>query len=178
MKMMKRGFFLLLGMVLSSYLPANAQTNSATLSLMHEGPAPTRTLLAAASSHLVLATFLPASKPAERPAAPTALLVASYKSSRSPENLFQIKTVQTPFVSQSSVTLVRVWGGRLQLSGFGSTHRTGAVLNGYPGPGVPRYLGLREPRPEMSYGGSLTFHLGRGATRIALGRNAGSSHGF
>jgi hypothetical protein len=41
----------MLGVVLSSYLPAGAQTKSTNLILMQEGLRPTRTLLAPTSDH-------------------------------------------------------------------------------------------------------------------------------
>jgi hypothetical protein len=156
---------LALAVLLSSCLPASAQTRPAQLSLLQE-PSPQRMiLLAAASSHPPLFAPPPVRPIAERPAPPAALLVVAYKRYRKPERLFQMETIQTPFVSQSSVTLVQLWGGRLQLRGFGSIHRMGAVLNGFSGPGVSRYLELRVPRARTSYGASLTFHLGRDAQR-------------
>lgn len=164
--MIQKQHILALGVLLGSCVPASAQTRPAQLSLLQERPPPRMILLAAASSHSPLVASSPARPLAERPALPTAaLLVVAYKRYRKPEHLFQMETIQTPFVSRSSVTLVQLWGGRLQLCGFGSMHRMGAVLNGFPGPGVSRYLDLRVPRAKGSYGGSLTFHLGRDAQR-------------
>lgn len=163
--MIQKHHILALGVLLGSSLPASAQTRPAQLSLLQERP-PLRTiLLAAASSHPSLVASPSAQPLAERPVLPTALFVVAYKRYRKPERPFQMETIQTPFVSQSSVTLVQLWGGRLQLCGFGSTHRMRAVLNGFPGPGVLRYSELRGPQTKISYGASLTFHLGRDAQR-------------
>ncbi len=160
--------FLTLWVLLSSYLPARAQTRSAQLSLMQEGPAPRMTLLAAASSPLPLTTFLPGRPLAERPARFTALLAAVYNRDRSPEGLSSVEVLKTPFVRQARVTLVQLWSGRLQLGGFISARRMENVLLGYsasgdlPGFGVSRqgHPGARVPRADRSYGLSLTFRLG------------------
>ena len=55
---------------------------------------------------------------------------ATYKASPSLQDLLSVKTNDTVFVSQSRVPLVRLWGGRLQISGFTSTVKMEDVMLG------------------------------------------------
>ncbi len=160
---MQKQLILVLGVLLGSYLPAGAQTRSAQLSLVQERPPP-RILLAAAPSHLSLTTFLPAQPLAERPAHFTVLLAAVLNRHRSLDHLSPVDVMKTPFVRQARVSIVQLWGGRLQLGGFASTHHMENVLLGLSG--SAGLLGFRishpggVPRADKSYGLSLTFRLG------------------
>jgi hypothetical protein len=161
---MQKQLILVLGVLLGSYLPAGAQTRSTQLSLMQERPPP-RILLAATPSHLSLTSFLPVQPLAERPARFTVLLAAVLNRHRSLEHLSPVDVVKTAFVRQARVGVVQLWGGRLQLGGFASTHHMENVLLGLSG--SADLLGFRishpgvgMPRANRSYGLSLTFRLG------------------
>ncbi len=127
------------------------------------------TLVRAAPTQLPLATFPPAPPLAERPARFTALLAAAYNRDGSPESLSAVEVVKTPFVRQARVTVVQLWGGRLQLGGFASTSRMENVLLGYSASGDlagfgvsgQGHPGVTVPHGNKSYGVSLTFRLGR-----------------
>lgn len=156
---MKR-LFLTLAVLLSSYVPAGAQTRSAQLSLIQQRPAPI-TLVAAAPSHLPRTAFSPAQPLAERPAGFTALLVAVHDRNTL-ERLFPMEVVRTPFVRQVRMEVARFWGGRLQLDGFESTRYMENVQLGLSGSGFrnPRG-GAFVPRADSVYGITLRFRLGR-----------------
>ena len=165
---MRKRFILTLGLLVSSYLSAVAQTRPAQAGLMQESPAPMTTLLVAVPTQLPLATFLRAWPLAERPARFNALLVAEYDRDRSPEPLSAVEVVKTPFARQARVAIVQLCGGRLQLDGFASTGRMENVLLGYSASGGHAGFGVSGqghpgatvPHENRSYGISLTFHLG------------------
>jgi hypothetical protein len=161
---MQKQLIPVLGVLLGSYLSAGAQTRSAQFSLVQEPPPP-RILLAAAPNRLSLTAFLPAQPLAERPARFTVLLAAVLNRHRSLEHLSPGDVVKTPFVMQTRVGIVQLWGGRLQLGGFASTHHMENALLGLSG--SADLLGFRishpgvgVPRANRSYGLSLTFRLG------------------
>ncbi len=156
---MGKRFILTLGVLLSSHLPAAAQTRPAQVSLTQESPAPIMTVLVAVSAQWPMATFLPARPLAERPARFHALLAAGYNRDRSPEPLSAVKIVKTPFARQARVAIVQLCGGRLQLDGFTSTSRMDNVVLGYSASGG--HPAMTAPHGNRSYGISLTFHLGR-----------------
>src|SRR6266576_784396 len=97
------------------------------------------------------------------------LFARAYERDQRLENLSPIDRVKTLFLTQSSLPLLQLWGGRLHLDGF--TNRLhmqnvqigpsaiGGLQNlcppqrGYPG----------GPRSARFYGLSLSFHLGREA---------------
>ncbi len=166
---MQKQLILVLGVLLGSNLPTGAQTRFAQLSLMQERPPP-RILLAAAPSHLSLTTFLPAQPLEERPARFTVLLAAVLNRHRSLDHLSPVDVMKTPFVRQTRVSVVQLWGGRLQLGGFASTHHMENVLLGLSG--SAGLLGFRishpggVPRADKSYGLSLTFRLGGDAHTV------------
>lgn len=162
---MQKQLILVSGVLLGGYLPAGAHTRFAQLSLMQERPPP-RILLATAPSRLSLTAFLPAQPLAERPAARSiGLLAAVLNPHRSLEHVSVVDVVKTPFVRHTRVGIVQLWGGRLQLGGFASTHHMENVLLGLSGSagllGFPiPHPGVGMPRANMSYGLSLTFRLG------------------
>ncbi len=161
--MMQKQLILALGVFLSSYLPAGAQTRSTHLSLIQERPPPGTTLLAAAPKPF-FDDYLSPARPLAQPTAHFIVSVtAAYNRDRSPSWLAPVEVVKTPFVRQVRVTVVSLWGGRLQLGGFASTRRRDNVLLGFPGFGGPALPGVRVPRANRSYGLSLTFRLGRDA---------------
>src|SRR5437879_13068289 len=104
---MKR-LFLTLAVLLSSYVPAGAQTRSAQSSLIQQRPAPI-TLVAAPPSHLPRTALLPPQPLAERPAGLTALLVAVHHRDTL-ERLCPSQVVRSPFVTTVRLAVVRFCG--------------------------------------------------------------------
>jgi len=85
------------------------------------------------------------------------------------ENLSMIRQVKTPFLTESSLPLIRLWGGRLRLNGFTSTlHMQNVQLGPSASEGSRDFRPARQsypggPRSVDLYGLSLTFHFGRDA---------------
>jgi hypothetical protein len=85
------------------------------------------------------------------------------------QNLSQIRETKSVFLTQSSLPLVQIWGGRLELDGFTSTLQMQDVQFGPSAAGrlqdfrPPRqgYPGI--PRSVSLYGVSLSFRFGRDA---------------
>jgi hypothetical protein len=90
---------------------------------------------------------------------------ASYKSSRTLEDLLAVRTNDTVFVSQSRVPLVHFWGGRLQIAGISSTVKMGNVLLGPSAQGALQSLRLTQQARFSAahsidlYGISVGFRL-------------------
>ena len=85
------------------------------------------------------------------------------------ESLSPMREVKTLFLTQSSLPLVQLWGGRLRLDGFTSTlHMQNVQLGPSAGGGLldfrpPRQSYPGGPRSIDLYGVSLSFHFGRDA---------------
>jgi hypothetical protein len=115
-------FILVIGLVMGSCLPEDAQTPAEQIFLAQAAPSPMMLLFRASppnySSPAVLLTIVLRTKSLGRF---TRISTATYEPERSLENRFSIAVDRTPFVTESSVSVAQVWGGRLQLEGFGST---------------------------------------------------------
>lgn len=120
-------------------------------------------LFPAAPTYLPQSAFLPTWPSGKPPTHFTLLPAATYNSAPSLQRLFPVEVFRAPFVKQVRVTVVRLWGGRLQLGGFASTSRTENGLLGFPGSGGSVLPGVRVPRANRSYGLCLTLRLGRDA---------------
>ena len=162
---MHKRLILLLGALLGSYAPVTAQT-----------PAPQTMAIVRTLPALSLAPSFPLSKsPGKSAARSTYVFARAYRGDHGLEgldgvkSLSQIREVKTLFLTQSTLPLVQLWGGRLRLDGFTSrVHMQnvqlapsggGGLLNFRPPrqwyPGGPRSIGL--------YGVSLSVHLGQDA---------------
>jgi hypothetical protein len=157
---MQKRFFFALAVLLSS-LPASAQTRSVQLSLMQQSPAARISPLPAASSGLPPTALAQARPPVERTLRFTAPFGAAYNPNPSLERLSPVEVLSTPFIEQLHLTVVPLYGGRLQLGGIASTTRIQNVLMGvFDSQGHP---GARYLRAHTTYGFSLTFHWGGAA---------------
>jgi len=121
------------------------------------------TLFRAVPTPVTQSTLLLSWPPAKPPAYLTPVSAATKNPACGLQCLFSAEVLRTPFVEQVRVTVVRLWGGRLQLGGFASTSRTENVLLSFSGSGGPALPGVRVPRANRSYGLSLTFRFGRDA---------------
>lgn len=164
---MHRRFILLLGMFLSSYVPVVGQTPGQQFVLAKEHIAPTMTMLHTGSIPLPAASLLRYQNPGKSPAHFSLLFSEAYEPDHSLEYLSPMDKVKTLTLTQSSLPLVQLWGGRLQLDAFQSTlHSQNVQLGplGYGGmegfhPSRQSYLG--GPLSVHFSGLSLSFHLGR-----------------
>ena len=158
---MRKRFFFTLAVLLSSCLPASAQTSSVQLSLAQQTPTPRISPLAVASSGLPLTTFAQARPPAERTLLFTAPFGAAYNPGPSLARLSPVEVLSTPFIEQLRLTVLPLYGGRLQLGGIASTTRMQNVLMGFFG--SQGHPGAKYLLAHTSYGLSLTFHWGGAA---------------
>jgi hypothetical protein len=162
----RKPFILLLGVFLGSHGPAVAQTPAPKIVLAQEHVAPITPTLSTVTSLLPAASFLLSQEPAKPNAHLSLVSARAYARDYSLEHLSPMDDVRTLILTQSSLPLVRLWGGRLQLEAFQSTLHlqnvpfgTGGMrdspLSGQSYPGGPRSIHLS--------GLSLSFHLGRDA---------------
>jgi hypothetical protein len=179
--MMHKGFILLLGVVLSSYVPAAAQRPSHQIAVVYEPPAPTITIpLRTLPARLPAFSFFLFQGPTRSSAHFTLPIAEAYGRDHSLESTFPIEVTKTMFVTESRLSVAQIWGGRLQLNCFVSTLHMGHIVLG---PSVSGE-GFRPPgtRSVDLYGISLRFpfgpgadsgrsiHLWRGLSRIVDGR--------
>ncbi len=164
---MHKGFILLLGMFLLSGVSEAAQTAGSQIVLVKEHIAPVMRMLHPVTIPLAAASLLRYQNPGKFPAHFSLLLSGAYEPDESLEHLSPMDKVKTLTLTQSSLPLVQLWGGRLQLDAFQSTlHSQNVQLGplGYGGmegfhPSRQGYLG--GPLSVHFSGLSLSFHLGR-----------------
>lgn len=165
--MMHKRFILLLGVVLGSYVPAAAQTPAPLILQAQERLSPIMPMLRTVPVRLPAASFLLPQGPGKSPAHFGRLFAGAYEGDHSLKSLLAMEEVKTLFVTQSSLPIAPLWGGRLQLDAFESTLNMQNVQLGPSGSG-----GLRDFRPRRGgypniprsvglYGISLRFRFGR-----------------
>lgn len=150
---MDHKLILALGALLSSWLPAAAQTlgsasreesSGALVTLSRPGPTPL-------PQSTVVLVWPPGKPPAH------------FTPARSLQRLFPVEVFRTPFVKQWRVAVVRLWGGRLRLGGVVSSSRRENVLVDFPGTEGFVHPSVSGPQASKSYGLSLTYRFGRNA---------------
>jgi len=156
----------LLGVFLGSQAPAVAQSPAPRIVLPQVRLAPHMTMLRTAPSPLPAASFLLSQEPGRSPADSSNQLAGAYEGNRSPQLLPPTEDVKTVFFTQSSLPLVQLWRGRLQLDAFQSAlymHNAQFGPSGYRG--TQGFLSARQSYPDgaSSAGLSLNFHFGRDA---------------
>jgi hypothetical protein len=166
---MYRRFILLLGIFLGSHAPVAGQTAAPQSVIAREHVAPAITMLRTVSSPLVTASFLLNADPGKSPAQFSRLIVGTYGHDDSLESLPPMEQVKTLLLTRSSLPLVQLWGGRLQLDAFQSTLHIQNVQLGPLGYGAaqgfrsPQQSYLGGPRSLHFSGLSVSFHFGRDA---------------
>jgi hypothetical protein len=164
---MHKRFILVLGVILGSYVSTAAQTPAAQIA--QERISPIITLVRTAPPPTHASSFPPSKSPGKSVAHFSYLLVGAYERDRSLASLSPIREVRTLFLTQSSLPLVQLWGGRLQLDGFMSRLHTQNVQLGPSGAGglldfrPPRQGYLVGPRSVGLSGINLSFHFGQDA---------------
>lgn len=165
--MSHKGFILLLGMFLLSGVSEAAQTAGSQIVRAQEQIAPVVTMLHPVSIPLLAASLLRYQNRGKSPAHCSLLFSEAYEPDHSLEHLSPMDKVKTLTLTQSSLPLVQLWGGRLQLDAFQSTLHSQNVqlgplgysgIEGFP-PSRQSYLG--GPLSVHLSGLSLSFHLGR-----------------
>jgi hypothetical protein len=154
-------------MFLVSGVSEAAQTAGSQIVLVKEHIAPVMTMLHPVTIPLPAASLLRYQNLGKSPAHFSLLFSEAYKLDHSLEHLSPMDKVKTLTLTQSSLPLVQLWGGRLQLDAFQSTlHSQNVQLGplGYGGiegfhPSRQSYLG--GPLSVHFCGLSLSFHVGR-----------------
>jgi hypothetical protein len=159
--------FILLGLFLGAHGPALAQTPAQTsaprIVLAQEHVASIAPMLSTATSLLPAASFLLSQEPGKPNAHLSLLSARAYARDCSLEHLSPMDDVRTLILTQSSLPLVRLWGGRLQLDAFQSTlHLQNMPFgNGGMRGSLPAQSYPGGPRSTHLSGLSLSFHFGR-----------------
>lgn len=103
----------------------------------------------------------------------TAFFPEAYGQGGKPDFLFAVQMIRNPFVRQVRVTIVELWGGRIQLGGFAARQHIQAGLPGFGTGALPGlricnagYAVMRGFASNRSYGIHLNW-------RISGRRNAG-----
>jgi len=160
-------FIVLLGIFLGSYVPVAAQTPAPQIVLRQERLAPTMAMLRTVSTSLPAASLLMPRDPGESAANFSFPFAGSYGRDYSLKDVWPIDEVKTSVLTQSSLTLVQLWSGRLQLGAFKSTlHIQNMQLAGNGSIQNSRLLRQLSPAapPSASLSGlSLSFYFGRNA---------------
>ena len=172
---MHKRLILLLGLLLGSYNPVTAQTFAPQIVSAQDGIAPIMAIVRTLPVPSPAPSFPLSESPGKSAARCTYAFARAYRNDQGLEGLELLKSmsqmheVKTLFLTQSTLPLVQLWGGRLRLDGFTSRVRMQNVELGPSGgggpldfrssrqwyPGAPRSMGL--------YGISLSFHFGRDA---------------
>jgi len=167
--MHKRLILLLLGMLLGSHLPTAAQTPYPKVVPAEERIAPTVTMVRTVPAAFLFPPFPLSESPGKSAAHFSYLSVGAYGRDQSLESISQMRQAKTLFLTQSSLPLVQLWGGRLRLDGFKSDLNMQNVQIGASGAGglldyrPPRLGYPGGPRSVGLYGFNLGFHFGRDA---------------
>jgi hypothetical protein len=166
---MRNQLLLVIGLVVGSYLPAEAQTSAKQI-LLAQRPTGRMMLLFRPSqpNYSSPAVFLTTSLPPKSLGRFTRMSTATYEPELSLESRFSIVVNRTPFRTESSMPVTQLWGKRLQVEGFSST------LRRYPqfwSSGVGHDSGLPSPDQAAAknrrgdlYGLSLRFEFGKAPT--------------
>ncbi len=165
---MRDGFILLLTVFLSG-LVAAAQTPTPQTVPAQERAAPIITRLQTVPVPSPARSLVLSENPGKSAGHFSYLFVRTYERDQGLENLSRIQRVKTLFLTQSSLPLLQLWGGRLRLDGFTSRLRMQNVqlgppaVGGLPNLGSPRQGYPGGPRSVRFYGLSLSFPFGRDA---------------
>jgi hypothetical protein len=153
---MYKRFIVLLGMFLGSHVPVAGQTPVRQIVLAQEHGAQIMTMPRTVSIPLMTSSFLLAQDPGKSPAHFSRLFVGACQRDPSLEHFSPMDEVKTLTLTQSSLPLFQLWGGRLQLGAFESTLHSQNVQFGPSGYG--RMEGFR-PTQQSYPGGPLAVHL-------------------
>jgi hypothetical protein len=164
---MYKRFIVLLGMFLGSHVPVAGQTPVPQIVLAQKHGAQIMTMSRTVSIPLLNPPFLLSQAPGKFPAHFSLMFAGAYQRELSLEHFAPMDEVKTLTLTQLSLPLFQLWGGRLQLGAFQSTLRSQNMQFGPFGSGGTG--GFRSTRqsyiggpPSVHFCGfSLSFHFGR-----------------
>lgn len=164
--------FILLGILLVSHLSTSAQTFDPEIAPAQDRIAETVPLVRTVPTTLLAASFLLPENPGQFAVNFNYPFEGVYERDQvleSLESLSMVRQVKTLFLTEYSLPLVQLWGGRLRLDGFTSSLHMQNVQFGPSAAGglqdfrPPRQNYPGGPRSVDLYGVSLSFHFGRNA---------------
>jgi hypothetical protein len=170
---MYKRFVLLLGMFLGSHVPVAGQTPVPQMVLAQEHGAQIMTMPRTVSIPLMTSSFLLSQDPGKPPAHFSLQFAGAYQRDSSLDHFSPMEEVKTLTLTQASLPLFQLWGGRFQLGAFQSTLHSQNVQLGPLG-----YGGMEGFRPPLqSYpGGSLAVHLSGLSLSFHFGRDSRTKH--
>jgi hypothetical protein len=156
-------FIVLLGIILGSHAAA-AQTSGPRIVVAQERVVPTTAMIRTVTIPSLTTPPVLNVDLGKFPARFSLLSTGAYEGDHSLEGLPQLEQFKTFLYTQTSLPLIQLWGGRLQLDAFQSTFH---IQNMQPGAiGLARSQGQSYPggaRSSQLSGLSLSFQIGRGA---------------
>jgi hypothetical protein len=160
-------FIMLLGVFLGSQAPVFAQITAAQIDPRQERLGATMAMLRAVSTPLPAASLPLSRDPGESTADFSFPIAEAYERGYGLKDVWPIDEVKTAVLTQSSLTLLQLWSGRLQLGAFKSTlHIQNMQLVGNGSIQNSRLLRQLSPAapPSVNLSGlSLSFRFGRNA---------------
>lgn len=166
---MYKRFILMLGMFLGSHVPVAGQSPTPQIVLAQGHGAQIMTMHRTVSTPLPPASFLLSQDSGKSPAQFALLFAGASERDHSLENLSPMDQVKTLTLTQSTLPLVQLWGGRLQLDAFQSTLHSQNVQLGPLGNG--EMGGFRPPRQSYP-GGARSVQLSGLSLSFAFGRDS------
>ena len=170
--MTHKWFIALLGILAGSQVPSAGQIPAPQIALAQRPVAPVITEFRAESTRLLAPSFLPSQNFENSLTHSSLLIPGRYESDHRLERLSPIRKIKTLIFTQSSLPLVQLWDGKVQLDVFQSTLHIQNVQFGALGYGVmpdSRFGQQNFPGGSRSVhlsGLSLSFHFGSvGRTR-------------
>lgn len=170
---MYKRFIVLLGMFLGSHVPVAGQTPVPQIVLAQEHDAQIMTMHRTVSPALPAARFLLSQDLGKSPAHFSLLFVGAYQRDPTLDHFSPMDKVKTLTLTQSSLPLFQLWGGRLQLAAFQST-----LHSQNPQLGPLGYGGMEGFRPtRQSYpGGPLSVHFSGFSLNFHFSRDSRTRH--
>jgi len=163
-QVMYKRFIMLLGITLGNYPLATAQTSVPRIVVAQERVAQSIPMLRTVTTPLLTTSPVVNLDPGKSPAHFSLMSAGAYEGDHSLEGFPQLEHFKTFLFTQTSLPLIQLWGGRLQLDVFQNTYH---IQNMQPGPmGLVRSPGQSYPggpRSSQMSGLSLSFQFGRGA---------------
>jgi hypothetical protein len=159
----------LLGIALCSLEPAAGQTPAPRIVVAQEHVAPIISMLRTVSNPAPPSSFLLYQDPGKPSVHFSYLFAGTTELGPGTELLPSVKKVKTLLYTQSSLPLVQLWSGRLELDAFQNTvHVQNVLLGPQAYGGMQGFRSSRlgypgGPRSAHFSGLSLTVHFGRGA---------------
>jgi hypothetical protein len=160
---MYKRLIVLLGIILGSHAAAG-QTSAPRIVVAQERVVPTTPMLRTVTIPLLTIAPVLNLDPGKSPARFSLVSTGAYEGDHSLEGFPQLEQFKTFLFTQTSLPLIQLWGGRLQLDAFQCTFH---IQNMQPGAiGLARSPGQGYPGGAHSSqlsGLSLSFQFGRGA---------------